>query len=161
MGFLPNNYTYTGPQFLPFRLSSRSIHPPRINQTPRFPGYGPGELGVRHIMHIKLIIPIVCIGIMGCSSQDRTTEETKPTKKYIIDQYAYVENAMGTKACLVVKDGIDIIDGIESSEYKSNDSLMRLTVTGKVTVTYKDGSRIIWDNGIILDNIGHKIIEIK
>jgi hypothetical protein len=31
---------------LPFRLSTRSIHPPRNIQAPRFPGYGPGELGV-------------------------------------------------------------------------------------------------------------------
>jgi hypothetical protein len=46
IGITLDDKIHSGPQFLPFRLSSHSIHPPRIIQAPQFPGYGPGELGV-------------------------------------------------------------------------------------------------------------------
>jgi hypothetical protein len=64
---------YAGPQFLPFRLSSRSIHPPRNIRAPRFPGYGPGELDVRPIIMYKLFLLIfLSINCIGCLSNGGT-----------------------------------------------------------------------------------------
>ncbi len=88
MGSFPDNYTYTGPQFLPFRLSSRSNHPPRIIQAPRFPGYVPGELGVRKI-HMKTFLLFVIISILAAEDTVSVTlvrEVAKENEK--IEEFA-------------------------------------------------------------------------
>ena len=78
--------------------------------------------------------------------------------KYIIDDYRYIEKMEGTKACLILWTGIKTIMNMETV---ITQNFKYYKISGRVEIDYEDGTRAIWNEGIIELNQNNKVIVIK
>jgi len=102
------------------------------------------------------ILLSMCV-VIGCSARIEKAAD-RDDWKYVIDDYRYIENSKGDKACLVLWTGIKSVWNMESIE---THNFKYFRMTGRVEIVYDDGSNVVWNEGVIELNENGKVVVIK
>jgi hypothetical protein len=112
------------------------------------------------IKMLTLSLPLVLLLALVAGCSDRQTSSIGKSRKWIIDNYLYIENMLGTKAMLLNGEYLAGIDGGGDSEVEVYNDHRRI-LRGRFIISFKDGTNIEWIDGEIVkanDGSGKYII---